>query len=122
MSESKSLILVADDNDAVRAVVAEILREHDYDVLEAGSGDEALALADGSLSLVIADIVMPPEGGVALVDELQHRIAGLKALFISGYGALPIGSASDPVLSKPFSSDELLTRVAQLLPGAAAAA
>lgn len=122
MNDSKSSILVADDNDAVRSVVAEILREHGYDVLEAGSGEEALALADGNLALVIADIVMPPEGGVALVDELQRRIAGVKALFISGYGALPIGSASDPVLSKPFSSKELLARVEQLVPGSAAAA
>ena len=116
-------ILVADDNDELRAVLAEVLREHGYRVLEAASGDDALALAGEPLALVVADIVMPPEGGVAIVDELKRRVAGLKVLFISGYGAIPLGGAGvDPVLSKPFSSHELLARIVELVPMRSAAA
>jgi len=116
-------ILIADDNDDLRSVLAEVLREHGYRVLEAATGEEALAFTDEPLALVVADIVMPPEGGVAIVDELKRRVAGLKALFISGYGALPLGSGSvDPVLSKPFSSHELLSRIAALVPAKSEAA
>jgi CheY-like chemotaxis protein len=112
-------ILVADDNDQIRALVAETLREYGYHVLEAASGEEALALTCDRLALVVADIVMPPDGGIALVEALKQRVAGIKALFISGYGGLSAGSIGvDPVLSKPFTADELLSRVAALAPGA----
>ena len=111
------MILVADDNDAIRVALTDVLREAGYDVVGASSGEEALALANKPIALVIADIVMPPDGGVALVEALRQRIAGLKVMFISGYGALPMGTGGvDPVLSKPFSSDELLGRIAELVP------
>ena len=112
-------ILVADDNDAIRELVAETLREDGYRVLEAATGDEALALSTDGLALVVADIVMPPEGGVALAEALKRRVAGLKVLFISGYGALTTGSvAVDPILTKPFTAKELLSRIAELRPDA----
>jgi CheY-like chemotaxis protein len=123
ISTCERAILVADDNDDLRTAVAEVLREQGYRVVEAASGDEAAALAGEPFALVVADIVMPPEGGVALVDALRRRIAGLKVLFISGYGALPFGAGGvDPVLSKPFSSEELLARVAELMPARVEAA
>lgn len=110
-------ILVADDNDQIRALVAEILRERGYRVLEAATGEEALAACSEDLALVVADVVMPPDGGLAIVDALRERVAGLKVLFISGYGALHRGAdEGDPVLAKPFTSDELLARVGRLAP------
>jgi len=109
-------ILVADDNEELRSVVAETLRDAGYEVLEAASGEEALRLPHENLALIVADIIMPPEGGIALVDALKARVAGLKVLFISGYGASNGRSAIDPVLGKPFSADELLRRVAELAP------
>jgi CheY-like chemotaxis protein len=111
-------ILVADDNDELRGLIGDTLRDRGCRVVEAASGDEAMALAGERLALVVADIVMPPEGGIALVDALRQRIAGLKVLFISGYGALPGGGGADPVLSKPFTADELVSRIAALAPEA----
>jgi CheY-like chemotaxis protein len=111
-------ILVADDNDELRGLIGDTLRDRGCRVVEAASGDEAIALAGEGLVLVVADIVMPPEGGMALVDALRQRIAGLKVLFISGYGALPGGGGADPVLGKPFTADELLSRIAALAPEA----
>lgn len=111
-------ILVADDNDDLRSLIGEVLRDQGCRVVEAATGDEAVALSIDDLALVVADIVMPPEGGMALVDELRQRTAGLKVLFISGYGALPHGGGADPVLSKPFTADELLSRVTALAPEA----
>jgi CheY-like chemotaxis protein len=111
-------ILVADDNDELRGLIGDVLRDRGCRVVEAASGDEAMALAGERFALVVADIVMPPEGGIALVDALRQRIAGLKVLFISGYGALPGGGGADPVLGKPFTADELVSRVAALAPEA----
>jgi len=111
-------ILVADDNDELRGLIGDALRDRGCRVIEAASGDEALALAGENFALVVADIVMPPEGGIALVDALRQRIAGLKVLFISGYGALPGGGGADPVLGKPFTADELVSRIAVLAPEA----
>ena len=112
---SKGVVLVADDDDAVRALIARILRGSGYTVLEARSSDEAMALGDG-LELLVADLVMPSTGGVELAEAMRARIPGLHVLFTSGY--CRIGSSfgpDDPLLAKPFSAAELLLRVRQLV-------
>jgi CheY-like chemotaxis protein len=79
---SKGVVLVADDDDAVRAH-----REDPgggYTVLKARSPDEAMALGD-DLELLVADLVMPSTGGVELAEAMRARIPGLHVLFTSGY-------------------------------------
>lgn len=111
-----ALVLVADDEPAVRRLVAAILRGRGYRVLEAESGDAALAQATEELALLVADLVMPPDGGVELADQLRRRVPGLKVLFISGYGVLgQAANPADPLLSKPFDPPELIRRVEDLL-------
>jgi CheY-like chemotaxis protein len=110
---SKGVVLVADDDDAVRALIARILRGSGYTVLEARTSDEALALGD-DLELLVADLVMPSIGGVELADAMRARIPGLHVLFTSGY--CRIGNSfgpDDPLLAKPFTAAELLQRVRQ---------
>jgi CheY-like chemotaxis protein len=112
---SKGVVLVADDDDAVRALITRILRGSGYTVLEARSSDEAMALGD-ELELLVADLVMPSTGGVELADAMRARIPGLHVLFTSGY--CRIGSSfgpDDPLLAKPFTAAELLVRVRQLV-------
>jgi CheY-like chemotaxis protein len=112
---SKGVVLVADDDDAVRALIARILRGSGYTVLEARSSDEALALGDVP-ELLVADLVMPSSGGVELADAMQARIPGLHVLFTSGY--CRTGNSfgpNDPLLAKPFTAAELLLRVRQLV-------
>ncbi len=109
-------ILVADDDDAVRSLVALFLRNAGHTVLEASNGQEALAQIDESVELVIADLVMPPAGGLELADALKALSPKLKIIFMSGYGTKlpPGGEDRDPLLVKPFGPDELLRRVEQL--------
>jgi two-component system cell cycle sensor histidine kinase/response regulator CckA len=112
---SKGVVLVADDDDAVRALIARILRGSGYTVLEARSSDEALALGV-DLKLLVADLVMPSTGGVELADAMRARIPGLQVLFTSGY--CRTGNSfgpDDPLLAKPFTAAELLLRVRQLV-------
>jgi len=112
---SKGVVLVADDDDAVRALIARILRGSGYTVLEARSSDEAMALGD-DLELLVADLVMPSTGGVELAEAMRARIPGLHVLFTSGY--CRIGSSfgpDDPLIAKPFTAADLLLRVRQLV-------
>jgi CheY-like chemotaxis protein len=112
---SKGVVVVADDDDSVRVLIARILRGSGYTVLEARSSDEALALGD-DLELLVADLVMPSIGGVELADAMRARIPGLHVLFTSGY--CRIGNSfgpDDPLLAKPFTAAELLQRVRQLI-------
>jgi CheY-like chemotaxis protein len=81
---SKGVVLVADGDDAVRALIARILRGGGYTVLEARRSDEAMALGD-DLELLVADLVMPFTGGVELAEAMRARIPGLHVLFTSGY-------------------------------------
>src|SRR3954447_17549030 len=78
-TDSKGVVVVADDDDAVRALIARILRGIGYTVLEARSSDDALALGDVP-ELLVADLVMPSTGGVELADAMRARIPGLHVL------------------------------------------
>jgi two-component system, cell cycle sensor histidine kinase and response regulator CckA len=112
---SKGVVVVADDDDAVRALIARILRGSGYTVLEACTSDEALALGD-DLDLLVADLVMPSTGGVELAEAMRSRIPGLHVLFTSGY--CRTGNSfgpDDPLLAKPFTARDLLERVRQLV-------
>ena len=110
---SAATILVADDDDAVRALITGTLSANGYTVLAAATGDEALAHAAAAPDLLIADLVMPPSGGLELAEELCARVPRLAVIHMSGYATRPDFNA-DPaavLLSKPFSTGELLEHV-----------
>jgi CheY-like chemotaxis protein len=72
----------------VRALAEEVLRTHGYDVIVAGSGDEALRIADQHprpIHLVITDVVMPRMSGPEVVERLLRLRPGTKVLYMSGY-------------------------------------
>lgn len=117
MKAPRETILVADDDAAVRMVVAAALRSAGYVVLEAATCDEAMRHVEAVPDLLIADLVMPPDGGLELADRLRSRIPGLAVLHISGYAARTEfnGDASAALLSKPFSIVELRAHVEWLL-------
>jgi CheY-like chemotaxis protein len=110
-AKATTRILLVDDNEAVRAVTAEYLRERGHAVTEAGDADEALAvLSRGDTSALVSDIVMPGErDGVALAAEVSRTRPGLPVVLVSGYAA----SAADArahgftVLQKPYALDVL---------------
>ena len=118
-------ILVAEDDDQVRAVVRRVLARAGYQVLEARSGGEALALAERhlhSIDLLLTDVVMPEMGGPELASALSSRRPGLRLLFMSGYtddSMLRHGVFEGEVayLQKPLTPDLLLRRVREVLDG-----
>lgn len=109
------MLLVVDDEPAVRSVTAKILRNLGYEVLEAADAEEALAIAGARLDaidLLVTDVVMPGQSGPHLAAELARRKPGLAAIVVTGFGPeivareriVPPGAI---VLHKPFSLHEL---------------
>jgi two-component system cell cycle sensor histidine kinase/response regulator CckA len=115
-------VLVVDDEELVRSVVARALQGEGYDVVKARDGKEAIDCLEqvgGSIDLVIADVVMPVMGGRELSEEIERRYPAIPLIWMSGHPreeALPPRSVSDqPFLQKPISSELLLQTVAQVL-------
>jgi CheY-like chemotaxis protein len=106
-----SIVLLVDDNDEVRGVIADYLRETGYIVMEAASGDAALAvLADSPVDILVSDLVMPGAlDGIGLAREAQRRRPDLKILLISGYrdSAAEAKKLGLAILGKPFKLGEL---------------
>jgi nitrogen-specific signal transduction histidine kinase len=111
-------ILVVDDEDLLLTMTQTVLSDFGYKVTTANSGQKALDYLKANLGtpdLVITDMVMPLMSGRELIDQIQKISPGLQILRTSGYVSAQ-GRQNDPsYLQKPFSSQELLLKVKQLL-------
>ncbi|MGK6324053.1 PAS domain S-box protein [Sphingomonas sp. DT-51] len=113
-------VLVLDDEDRVREVTAEALRDAGCRVIEAGDGAAALdALArDPTVEAVVADVAMPRMTGIEFARRARDDRPMLPVLFVTGYAdadelaALPAAQ----VIRKPFTRAQLIERLAALLP------
>jgi two-component system cell cycle sensor histidine kinase/response regulator CckA len=116
-------ILLAEDEDAVRAAARRILAAQGYTVLEAFDGAEALALAAGHvgpIDLLVTDIVMPRKTGPQVAAELVALRPELKVLYVSGYAdeaivPLSLAGPDTAFVQKPFTHDRLAAAVRELL-------
>jgi CheY-like chemotaxis protein len=116
------IILVVEDDDAVRAMSTSLLRELGYTVIEAANPAEALARLEShpGVSLLFTDIVMPQMTGRELADKARETRPALKVLYTTGYtrnavvhnGVLDPGT---PFLPKPFTLDDLAAKVRETL-------
>ncbi len=122
----REVILLVEDEASVRRIASRVLRSLGYDVVEAASGTEALAVERADIDLLVTDLVMPGVSGRELADRLRQRRPDLRILFMSGYSADML--RSDPArtgahfLQKPFSRESLAKAVRDALdsgPGAA---
>ena len=122
-SQGSETILLVDDTDMVRRLARDVLSTAGYRVLEAGGADEAIQVAGNQLDpidLLVTDVVMPGRNGIELADRLRTSRADMPVLYISGYTDMAIvrdGLLSQDVafLQKPFTPDDLLRKVRQVL-------
>ena len=112
-------MLVVDDEEQVREVVARILRRAGYRVLVAPDGPTALELADqhhDEIDCLLTDVVMPRMLGSEVADRITARYPAIRVLFMSGY-ADPMLDGPDRlgpdvnILAKPFRETELLAAI-----------
>ena len=117
MSPQQATVLVVDDEESLRRVVARALTGVGFGVLEADNGASALGLlasGNASVHLVISDIHMPVMDGLTFARELRMRLPSLPILFITGRESPELVGE---VLRKPFMPDDLLLAVARMLGG-----
>jgi two-component system, cell cycle sensor histidine kinase and response regulator CckA len=115
-------ILLAEDEEIVRDLTTQILKNAGYDVLAAGDGTEALVLYEehrDDIDGVVTDIVMPGLGGRGLARQIREHDAELPIVFISGHHeetpeTLQLGTGA-ALLQKPFSVDALVDAVGRLV-------
>jgi CheY-like chemotaxis protein len=116
-------ILVADDESDVRRAAQRILEHAGYHVLTAADGQEALDVLrqqPTAVHMVLSDLVMPRLGGRGLYDAARRQGIGTPFLFASGYSpgddrGSPPAELGVPVLHKPWTHDDLLGRVREIL-------
>ncbi len=114
-----AMILVVENDDGLRHLVAHVLRRNGYAVLEAASGEAALESLDASLDLVVSDVVMGEVSGVDLAERIPVEPGTPAILLISGTADPSVLDGLAPrvcdFLAKPFRPSQLLDRVVELL-------
>ncbi|MFN3586759.1 MAG: response regulator transcription factor [Moraxellaceae bacterium] len=125
MSEPIARVLVVEDDHSLRQYLAEALTECGYAVVPLENGDEAEAwLETSTADVVLTDLVMPEQDGVALIASIKRRFPSLPVVAMSGRGRtdLTIDSlalvrvlGADATLEKPFGLAELERTIAWVL-------
>jgi PAS domain S-box-containing protein len=122
LGELREVVLVVEDEPAVRRFSVEAICELGYRVLEADGAAAALRLLDShpEIVLLFTDVVMPDINGAKLADEARRRRPGLKVLFTTGYtrNAIVHNGVLDPgveMIGKPFTLDALAAKIRSVL-------
>ena len=112
-------ILLAEDEEAMRAYLARALENVGYEVVAVGSGTEALPLLKASrFDLLLSDIVMPEMDGIELAQRCAEVSPTTKVMFITGFAAVTLKASREApqakVLSKPFHLKDLVMEVERI--------
>jgi two-component system, cell cycle sensor histidine kinase and response regulator CckA len=116
-------VLLVEDEDVVRSFAVRALSRQGYEVLEAGTGVEALEVMEREshrVDIVVSDVIMPEMDGPTLLKELRKTNPGLKFIFVSGYPddafKKSLGDGQDyAFLPKPFTLPQLAAKVKEQL-------
>jgi len=117
-------ILIIDDDDTIRRMLAKTLTRAGYDVLGAADGDEGLKqFRENEIDLVITDLIMPEKEGIEIIMELKTGFPDVKIIAMSGgahigpdeYLKLADALGAQRTLKKPIARDDLLGTVKTIL-------
>ncbi len=121
ISETKINVLVVDDDDCIREVLAILLSRIGYRCHSATNGIEAIQkVRDSKFDIVITDLQMPDMDGIALTKELCQHFPDLPVMIMTGKPddrlvESAIGAGAREVLRKPFGISELKVRIYRML-------
>jgi CheY-like chemotaxis protein len=116
-------VLLVEDQDAIRDLASEFLKDSGYTILEARDGSEALQVAEqhhGEIDLLLTDVVMPRMGGPELAVRLANLHPQMKVIYMSGYAEYAKDNRKPAdwekvILQKPFALDTLARKVREVL-------
>ncbi len=126
MASAHKTILVVDDEPEIRKLVSAMVTQFGYNVLTADSGEHALTMyrhLGEPIELLITDVVAPGMSGPMLADKLTELQPDLKVLYISGYDNTHVVQKyvverGHVLLSKPFTMEDLKSKMSGLLAAA----
>ena len=118
-------VLIADDEDSMRLLVARAIAMDGHDIVAAEDGAEALEVLvrdAGAFDLLLTDIQMPVMDGIALALTAARDFPALTILLMTGFAdqrerALNLDAIAHDVITKPFSVADIRTAVADALAG-----
>jgi len=109
-------VLLVDDDHLVRDMLGDVLRQYGYQVRQAHSGEQALALLDDKIDLLLTDFAMPEFNGAQLALAARERYPHLPVLFLTGYAELQgLELPGSLVVQKPVQADELARVLNEIL-------
>jgi two-component system, cell cycle sensor histidine kinase and response regulator CckA len=114
-------ILLVEDEEALRELTRSLLADQGYNVLEAARPERAVEIAKqykDTIHLLLTDMVMPGMNGRVLADTLASVRPDMKVVFMSGYTGFNHAALTDAkvtLLSKPFTKDNLLSKLHEVL-------
>ena len=117
-------VLIVEDDKELREMIRISLARRKHTVIEAINGKEAIIHFKSSITdLVVTDLIMPEEDGLKVIMKLKELKPSLKIIAISGGGKAGPGSylnlakalGADAIYSKPFSINELISKIEELL-------
>ena len=113
IGQSRGCVLLVDDEELIRMSTADMLTDMGFEVCEAGSAEDALALLDKDMKvdLVITDHLMQGMSGAQLAHEVRARNPALPILIVSGYADVGGIAPELPRLTKPFRQSELAEKL-----------
>ena len=119
----KPIILLVEDESAVREVTRQVLEHAGYEVVECAGPQDALRLVTahrGRIGLLLSDVIMPGINGLDLARRIEAMQPGLATVFMSGYAENAVlqkapRSPRSTYIQKPFTVELLLTSVASAL-------
>jgi two-component system, cell cycle response regulator CpdR len=119
--QPRTRILLAEDDDSLRAFLARALERAGYDVVSCADGDEAMAaLGRGRFDLLLTDIVMPGADGIEVARAAAAKDPKLRIMFITGFAAVALAAgagapAGAKVLAKPVHLREIVAEVERMV-------
>ena len=117
-NKRQQTILVVEDEEVIRQVVTRVLLEAGYTVLEAGTGDDGLAMLTSypEINLILTDVRMPGKrDGISMAAEARRMRSDVKIVFATGYPDALLGFETATVLRKPYRAHQILEAVAKEL-------
>jgi CheY-like chemotaxis protein len=113
-------VLLVEDEGAVRELLSSALERNGFDVVTAGSAEEALTLASPAFQILLSDISLPGMSGVQLARQLRRSLPALRVLLMSGYAREEFSSGPNavddlPFIPKPFATRTVVERLRSLI-------
>ncbi len=118
---SKNRIMIVDDDSAHRLSLKANLEEAGFETVEAGTGEEALELAESQkLDLILLDLRMPGMGGLEVLQHLFESGLPAPVIIMTAYGSIDsavtaLKMGAEDYLTKPLDTDELLLKIEKVL-------